>query len=1016
MARATLTIGSKEGIVRSRLVSGALPAIYEHSASLEKTFEIASTWRGRSFVNPISPQEQVEIGRSLAITILGPDINQALVGVSQPRDKHSLTLGLELTDPLVESLPWELLWCEDVQRHLGLTPGTFIYRAIGDQPAPDTPPDKVRLLIVYANPDSAQFPRLPHLNNEVLDLRGVCEKADAKIDVARLGDAGPWTLRRELGVGAPPGEKRGYDVVHFCGHAIRTIDGGQLILQGGRSHEALDATELAEWLVETGVRFAFLSACDTAGRPESVAETLVRKGVPAAIGMQTPVRDENQTHLVCEFYRELVKGRSVDEALALARGSRRHDSHWWAPVLCAAPGRHLLVTPPLDADLPPTNLPEYASAFVGREAELLRLSNSLLKTVEKIITIIGLGGSGKSRLAVELGQRMRRRVDGHGALFPQGVRLVDCTDVTDPNQLYATVAASLDLQLGDGDSALALQTLLAKTRVLVILDGVDGLVNGGHSTALEGLPQKHGARFVATSRRALGVPGEEVFELGPMQLAENPSTDEGVKLFLSTSQLGTARPLGTHALKTVGNICRMLGGLALAIQIVAARARVLPLEDVHAYVQANPAASVTDVLFQSISLLDPPDRALLERLTTFHGSFAIEDITEVLGVERFELADRLFRLGQHSMILQFQVEGKHRYRLLDLVREALVRHTEQDLQPDRERFANVFAERARGHRETERGLRKNVSESLWAELPNIQAAFATSIAADSDENVCSISDALLLPLFESGMWDELEAVTQAGVVSADRIGNTALPVRILGIRGALAARRGNRDECHSIWEERLQLSRQVGNAEGEADTLIDFGCQHVQDGLPDQALALFAEAELALERCDRPDMRATVATMRARIALDQEDPTRAQGFLNIAEEIAAAAPEKDPLMFVHINIAGLFKRLCEWNLAKIHCQHVLRYALDASRKFHVQRALIDLGEVHLATQDNEAAARCFIAAENLSQVIMSRHTVRLQRNLEEVKNCLPTGIFGALQAECANLKWDDLARHACPEE
>jgi predicted ATPase/DNA-binding CsgD family transcriptional regulator len=333
---------------------------------------------------------------------------------------------------------------------------------------------------------------------------------------------------------------------------------------------------------------------------------------------------------------------------------------------------------------PADNLPRPLTRFIGRARQLAAVSQLL--AAERLVTLVGPGGCGKSRLAVEAAARVRDR-------FPEGVWLVELDALTDPEVIPQAVATALGIQEEPGHPLLdTLASALAARKVLLVLDNCEHLIDAC-ATFAHDLLRRTGARVLATSREPLGVPGEAVFVVPPLAVPDSanqvPPTDltaiESVALFVDRARARVPDfTLNAETAPHVVAVCRRLDGLPLALELAAAAVGALPLDVLAAHLdtaldflrlgpRTKPRhASLRATLDWSYDRLDPAAQTLLARLSVFSGSFGLSAATEVCQSSELppsSVIGSLLTLVDRSLVLRLGQRGEPRYRLLEPVRQ-----------------------------------------------------------------------------------------------------------------------------------------------------------------------------------------------------------------------------------------------------------------------------------------------------------------------------------------------------------
>ena len=321
---------------------------------------------------------------------------------------------------------------------------------------------------------------------------------------------------------------------------------------------------------------------------------------------------------------------------------------------------------------PKGNVPAELTSFVGRDTELDSLSRRL--ATSRLVTVVGPGGVGKTRLALRTAQKVRRA-------FPDGTWLVDLGLLRDPTLLAEHVAASLGLRDESGRWLVAtLSDHLARRRLLLVLDNCEHLVDSCAALVRAVLQAGSEVRILATSREPLGLTAESLFHVGPLDA-------EGSAIQLLSDRASAVQSefeLSDEVRPTAVEVCRRLDGIPLAIELAAARLRGMALEEVLARLddrlglltsgdRSAPARQQTlrATLDWSHELLSLEERILLRRLGVFMGTFDIAAATAICNDHNLpasSVLDVLTHLVERS-IVQFDDASVGRYRMLETIRE-----------------------------------------------------------------------------------------------------------------------------------------------------------------------------------------------------------------------------------------------------------------------------------------------------------------------------------------------------------
>jgi predicted ATPase/DNA-binding SARP family transcriptional activator len=532
-----------------------------------------------------------------------------------------------------------------------------------------------------------------------------------------------------------------------------------------------------------------------------------------ALAAEHPYRERLHAQLMLALYRA---GRQADalEAFRRARESLVED-------LGLDPGRELrqleadilAQDPALDAAAergvrPPAPPPLPATPLLGREAELETAAALLAEPGVRLLTLTGPGGIGKTRLALELARRL-----GTGALF------VPLAAVDTPERVMPAVAQAIG---ADGEPALdAVAAQLAGRRALLVLDNLEQVLGAAPDIAAL-LAAAPGLKLVATSRAPLHLGGEQELAIPPLEL------EPAVELFVTR-----ARALNPHAeldaTEQIQRICERLDGLPLAIELAAARSKVLSpaailerLEHRLDLLGAGPRdapvrqQTLRATIGWSYDLLDPGHRALFASLGVFVGGWTLEAAEAVCGPDAL---DGLATLVDHSLV----TSARGRFAMLQTVREYALERlaADGDERAVRQRHARAFAEFA--ERATEGMHGPEVGgwlDLVHADRENLRAAIGFA-AADGDA-----ATALAL----CGSWRywtirgnlaEGRALVETALAGGD--GPPELRMRALNVAGVLTGEQGDFAAARSRFEEILELALRLDSSEAIAGAAGNLG-------------------------------------------------------------------------------------------------------------------------------------------------------------------------------------------------
>ncbi len=419
--------------------------------------------------------------------------------------------------------------------------------------------------------------------------------------------------------------------------------------------------------------------------------------------------------------------------------------------------------------LRPAPLPEPITSLVGREEEVEATLDLLRRS--RLVTLLGAGGTGKTRVAVEVAHRSRTS-------FPDGVAFADLAPLTNPELIPDALLRCLGLAPGSAGAEAQLMRALRPARILLVVDNLEHLVDnaGVLSRVLGAAP---GLVLLVTSRAVLRLYGEQQFRIRPLPLpdysvgttaASIPASD-AVQLFCQRARAVRPEfdPVGTE-LTAVAEICRVLGGLPLAIELAAAQARTFAastllerlagpsvLQTVGPRDLPNRHQSLNSTLAWSETLLTPDQCRLFAHLGVFAGSFDADAAAAVTGQPTEHVLPQLVQLEDHSLLEPLDraaVLPSPRFRLLEPVREYALGRLGDMADLDRVRRSHLrhFSRTAQAMGPPRPGADQDPDlHRLLLDQANIRAALDWSVGRAADDAGCLL-DALRLVTAAGRMW------------------------------------------------------------------------------------------------------------------------------------------------------------------------------------------------------------------------------------------------------------------------
>jgi predicted ATPase/class 3 adenylate cyclase/DNA-binding CsgD family transcriptional regulator len=389
-------------------------------------------------------------------------------------------------------------------------------------------------------------------------------------------------------------------------------------------------------------------------------------------------------------------------------------------------------------------LPVQLTSFIGREAQILEVHGILADN--RLVTLTGAGGSGKTRLAIQAASELG-----------DDVRYVDLAPITDPE--LVPVAMARVLGLPDQPDRSAMDTIvryLSERRLLIVLDNCEHLLDACAALTLAVLDGCPGVTMLTTSREPIGVAGEVTWRIPSLSLA-----DEAIALFTDRARLVRTdfRRTDENA-AAVTEICRRLDGMPLAIELAAARTRALSIAEIRDSLQdrfrlltggSRTAVRRQQTLRASVdwshALLTEPERVLFRRVAVFMGGFDLDAARAVAGgaeLERHQILDLLTLLVDKSLVVAGEAGGHTRYRMLETVRQYGLEKLGESSEADavRTRHQDHYTAIAVEFENTTRVDHERLLARAELNIDNLRSAFTWSCERGDTEGALRLASAL----------------------------------------------------------------------------------------------------------------------------------------------------------------------------------------------------------------------------------------------------------------------------------
>ena len=503
----------------------------------------------------------------------------------------------------------------------------------------------------------------------------------------------------------------------------------------------------------------------------------------------------------------------------------------------------------LSIDELPNNLPQQITSFIGRERELGE-AKVLLGSV-RLLTLLGMGGLGKTRLSLQVATEVRHH-------YPDGCWFVDLAPVRDAALVVSETAQALGVREEPDRPLLQSVCAFVKSRkLLLILDNCEHVVKASADLASALLRAAPDVRVLASSREALRVPGEQIYPVLPMPVPrpgdsfELLSQTAAVRLFMDRARL--QKPTFEFTVReapAIGELVARLEGIPLALELAAARVRSLSVADINTRLKdryklltgggrvlMERQQTLRALVDWSYDLLNAQEQTLLDRLAVFAGGFDLAAAEAVAGTDPLDSADVLDLLGslvEKSLVTLDERDEEARYRMLETIRDYAREKLEASggLAAAAARHCDHFFAVAKAVRD---GI-KGADQALWirraeTDLDNLRVAMALPLSGGVDPFI-AVKFAVALQGFWTlrGYTTEGRNAVQAALALPAVKGSDLAQSWALYVGASLAYCQSDHAEARRMLEVCLDLRRRLGNPLDIAATLSTLSMARLQGG------------------------------------------------------------------------------------------------------------------------------------------------------------------------------------------
>jgi non-specific serine/threonine protein kinase len=635
----------------------------------------------------------------------------------------------------------------------------------------------------------------------------------------------------------------------------------------------------------------------------------------------------------------------------------------------------------------PHHLPLQVNRFIGREREMAAVRELLLTS--RLLTLTGAGGSGKTRLALQIATDLQEE-------FAHRVWWVELAALSDPLLVPQTVASCVGVPKRAGHTVTeTLSDALGPKRSLLVLDNCEHLLIAAAEligALLQTCPQVH---VLVTSREALTITGETTWLVLPLRVPDTyqlPPIDElltfeAVRLFVERARsVLPSFTLTPENASAVVQVCRRLDGIPLALELAAARIRALSVEQIVARLDdvyrlltggsrlALPRQQTLRAAMDwSYDLLSPQEQACFRRLSVFAGSFSLEAAEAICAgepEEPYDVLDVLSSMIDKSLLLVERRSGEARYRLLETIRQyghdklQECAEAEQVRRTHRDWYARL-AEQAESR--MLEAQQEQVFDRLEAEHENLRGALGWSLEQQDAETAAQMGSAIWRFWLLRGYMSEGRSVLERALAGFSE--QKTVRAKALNVAAIMASLQDDYATARRLAEESLALSRQLAERKQTGYALYILGRLARIEGNYTGAAAFFEESLLLFRELGKQEDIALVLSDMGLTVLNLGEDERATSLCE--ESLALSRTLGDPRAIASwlANLGTIVLARGDGQRAKELCDESLSIRRALGYKGGCAHTLAILGRIALAQGNYEEAIACFNESLTLRQEI-----------------------------------------------
>ena len=622
-------------------------------------------------------------------------------------------------------------------------------------------------------------------------------------------------------------------------------------------------------------------------------------------------------------------------------------------------------------DARPNNLPVQLTSFIGREKDISAIKEILKST--RLLTLTGLGGTGKTRLSLQLAAEL---IDE----FNNGVWLAEFAPLSDPMLVAVTIAGALGVAGQPGEETIdTLLNFLKKKELLIIMDNCEHLIDACADIAEKLLKNSPGLKIIATSREGLRSYGESIYRVSSLdhpdpERVNSPvelSQFEAVRLFIERAvAVNPEFRVTNQNAPSLAQICYQLDGIPLAIELAAARIKILSVEKILEKMNdrfrlltggkrtALPRQQTLRALIDwSYDLLSEKEKLLLLRLSVFSGGWSLtaaETICPTGSMECYDIMDTHSNLSDKSLISTTEISGSIRFYMLQTIRQYALEKLEYDDELRRNHF-NYFMNTADPYRIHINGIDQiSWLKSVDADSDNIRSAIQWSMDKYPEE-------ACMLIAKMTDYWDikgyfKEAYQTSKNMLDSGRIKEKLSRANLLYCAGLMAQNMGRVSEAERLTGEGLSIFRECNDRTGIGKCVSILGVASSTDpgrgeetrAYCDEALSIFKDSDL------KRDYAVSLYNM-SYIYMKEGDLEKALQLRMEALEIYKVLKDNHQIALIMSSLGVFELRRKNYDKATSYAEESLAISNENGDKYLITINLINLGNIYLAQKEYDKA-------------------------------------------------------------